>query len=217
MGKRVNCFLLCHSCLILSRSILWPLSLFESCCCCCSIAQSYPNLSDPWTVTRQAPLSSTNSWHLFKFMSIESVMLSNHLISAVSSHLISATPFPLCLQSFPASESFSVNQLCIRWPKCQSFSFSISPSKEYSGLISFRMTGFISFKSKRFSRVFQAPQFKNISTSVLSLLYGPILTSVMTTGKIIALTIWTIGKVIYLLFSTLSRFVIAFLPGMRVF
>ena len=129
----------------------------------------------------------------------------------------SATPFPLCLQSFPASESFSVNQLCIRWPKCQSFSFSISPSKEYSGLISFRMTGFISFKSKRFSRVFQAPQFKNISTSVLSLLYGPILTSVMTTGKIIALTIWTIGKVIYLLFSTLSRFVIAFLPGMRVF
>ena len=82
---------------------------------------------------------------------------------------------------------------------------------------SFRMTGLISLRSKRFSRVFQAPQFKNISTSVLSLLYGPSLTSVMTTGKTIALAIWTIGKVIYLLFSTLSRFVIVFLPGARVF
>ena len=80
----------------------------------------------PWTAPRQASLSITNSWSLLKLMSIESVMPSNHLI--------------LChpLQSFPALGSFP--KCCShQWPKDWSFSFSISPSKEYSGLISFRM------------------------------------------------------------------------------
>ena len=118
---------MCHSCLILSRSILWPLSVFES--CCCSIAQSCPNLCDPCTVAHQAPLSSTNSLHLFKFMSIDLVMLSNHLILC--------HPLLLLTSVLPSIRVFfSESALCIRWPKSQSFSISLS--KEYSGLISFR-------------------------------------------------------------------------------
>ena len=85
----------------------------------------------PWTAACQVSLSMTNSWCLLKLMSIKSVMPSNHLILChpISSHL----------QSFPASGSFPVSVLCIKWPKDWNFSFSISPSNEYSGLISFRM------------------------------------------------------------------------------
>ena len=87
----------------------------------------------PWTVACQTSLSITNSWNLLKLMSIESVMPSNHLIFCY--------PLLLCTQSFPASGSFSVSQLfIIRWPKY--WSFSISPSNEYSRLISFRMDWF---------------------------------------------------------------------------
>ena len=84
-----------------------------------------------WTEACQASLSITNSWSLLKFMSIESVMPSNHLILCR----------PLLLSSiFPSIRDFSNESvLCIRWPKYWSFSFSISPSSEYSGLISFRM------------------------------------------------------------------------------
>ena len=83
-----------------------------------------------WTAARQASLSITNSWSLLKPMSIESVMPSNHLSSVV--------PFSSHLQSFPASGSFQMSQLHIRWPKYWSFSFNISSSNEYSGLISYR-------------------------------------------------------------------------------
>ena len=83
-----------------------------------------------WTAARQASLSITNSWSLLKPMSIESVMPSNHLSSVV--------PFSSHLQSFPASGSFQMSQLYIRWPKYWSFSFNISSSNEYSGLISYR-------------------------------------------------------------------------------
>ena len=85
----------------------------------------------PWTAARQASLSITNSQGLLKLMSIESVMPSNHLILCR----------PLLLPSiFPTIRVFSNESvLCIRWPKYWSFSFSISPSNEYSGLISFRM------------------------------------------------------------------------------
>ena len=84
-----------------------------------------------WTATCQASLSITNSWSLFKLMSIESVMPSNHLILG----------HPLLLLSiFPSIKVFSNKSvLCTRWPKDWSFSFSISPSSEYSELISFRM------------------------------------------------------------------------------
>ena len=86
----------------------------------------------PWTVAQQASLSITNSWSLLKFMFIESVMPSNHLIFY--------RPLLLLPSIFPSIAVFSNESvLRIRWPKYWSFSFSISPSNEYSGLISFRM------------------------------------------------------------------------------
>ena len=86
----------------------------------------------PWTTGRQASLSIINSWSLLKLMSIESVMLSNHLILC--------HPLLLLPSIFPSIRVFSNESgLCIRWPKYWSFSFRISPSNEYSGLISFRM------------------------------------------------------------------------------
>ena len=85
----------------------------------------------PWTAARQASLSITNSWSLLKLMSIQLVMTSNHL---------NCYPFSSHLQSFPASGVFSNESvLHMRWPEYWSFSFSISPSNEYSGLISSRM------------------------------------------------------------------------------
>ena len=86
----------------------------------------------PWTVACQASLSITNSWSLLKLMSIESVMPSNHLILC--------HPLLLPPSVFPSIRIFSNESvLCIRCPKYWSFSFNISPSKEYSGLISFRI------------------------------------------------------------------------------
>ena len=86
----------------------------------------------PWTAARQTSLSITNSWSLLKLMSFESVMPSNHLI------LCCPLLFPPSI--FPSVRVFSNDSvLPIRWPKYWSFSFSISLSNEYSGLISFRM------------------------------------------------------------------------------
>ena len=89
----------------------------------------------PWTAAYQAPLSSTISWSLLKFMVIELVMLSNHLILC--------HPLLLLPSIFPSIRAFS-NELAlqIRWPKDRSFRFSTSPSNEYSGLISFRIDWF---------------------------------------------------------------------------
>ena len=85
-----------------------------------------------WTAACQASLSITNSWSLLKFMFIELVM--------PSSHLILCRPLLLPPSIFPSIRVFSNESvLCIRWPKYWSFSFSISPSNEYLGLISFRM------------------------------------------------------------------------------
>ena len=102
--------------------------------CYCSVTKSCLTLCNPWTAAHQDSLSFTTSWSLLKFMSIESVMLSNHLILC--------HPLLLCLQSFPASGSFPVSWLCIRWPKYWSFSFNNNPSNENSGLIFFRMDWF---------------------------------------------------------------------------
>ena len=89
----------------------------------------------PWTAACQDFLSIINSWSLLKLMSIESVMPSNHLILCC--------PFLLLPSIFPSIRVFSIESvLHIRWPKCWSFSFSISPSNEYSGLISFRIDWF---------------------------------------------------------------------------
>ena len=114
----------------------------------------------------QAPLSSTISWSLLKFLFIELVMLSNHLILC--------TPF-FCLQSFPASGSFLMSWLFA--PCGQSIGASASASvllNEYSGLIFFRMDWLISLQSKGLS----APQFNSINSLMLSLLYGTTPTSV---------------------------------------
>ena len=95
----------------------------------CSVVSDF---AAPWTAALQACLSITNSWSLLKLMSIESVIPSNHLILC--------RPLLLPLSIFPSIRVFSNESvLRIRWPKYWSFSFSISPSKEYSGLISFRM------------------------------------------------------------------------------
>ena len=93
------------------------------------------NSATPWTADYQASLSITNSQRLLKLMSIKSVMPSNHLILCC--------PFSSCLQSFPASGSFPMSRFfAIRWSKYWSFSFSISPSNEYSGQISFKIDWF---------------------------------------------------------------------------
>ena len=128
--------------------------------CCCSLSKS-------WTATRQASLSFTISWSLLKLMSIESVIPSNHLIFC--------HPLFLLPSIFPSIRVLSnESALCIRWPKY--WSFSISPSSEYSGLISFRIyCPCCPRDSQEFS---PAPQFKRINSLVFSLLYGPIVTSV---------------------------------------
>jgi len=96
----------------------------------------------PWTAARHACLSFTISWSLLKLMSIESVMPFNHLILC---HPLLFLPsiFPRIRESFFFFRVFSnESALCIRWPKYWSFSVSISPSNEYSGLISFRIDWF---------------------------------------------------------------------------
>ena len=142
-----------------------------------------------WTAARQASLSITNSRSLLKLMSIESVMPSNHLILCR----------PLLLPSIFLSISVLSDEsvLDIRWPKYWSFSFSISPSNAYSGLISFRIDWFDLFAVQR--------TLKNLlqhHSSKASILQHSVLFMVQlahpytTTGKIIALTRWTfVGKV----------------------
>ena len=98
----------------------------------CSVAQSCLLFATPWTAARQASLSVTNSRGLLKLMSIESVMLSNHLILC--------HPLLLPPSIFPSIRVFSSESvLHIRWPKYWSFSFNVSPSNQHLGLISFRM------------------------------------------------------------------------------
>ena len=158
------------------------------------------------TATCQACQSITNSWSLLKLMSIESVTPSNDL--TLCHHLL------LLPSIFPNIRVFTNKSvLCIRWPKYWSFSFSTSPTNEYSVLISFRIDWFDLCSPRDSQESSPIPQFKSINSSVLSFLYGPLSHLYMTTGKTIALTRWTFnGKVMSLLFNMLSRLVIAFLP-----
>ena len=160
-----------------------------------------------WTTACQASLSITNSWSMFKLMSIESVMSSHHLI------LCRPLIFPPSI--FPSIRVFSNESvLHIRWPNYWSFSFNISPYNEYSGLISFRMDwldllavqGTLKSLLRHHSSKASVLRCSAFFTVQLSHPY-------MTTGKTIALTIWTfVGKVMSLLFNMLSRLVITFLP-----
>ena len=96
-----------------------------------------------------------------------------------SNHLILCCPLILLPSIFPSIRVFSnESALCIRWPEFSSFNFSISPSKEYSGLISFKIDSFDLLPVQRTQESSLTPQFKSINSSVLSLLYSPVLTSV---------------------------------------
>ena len=164
----------------------------------------------PWTAAHQASLFITNSQISLKLMSIESVMPSNHLILSRCLLLLPSI--------FPSIRVFSNEPVFhIRWPQFWSFSFSISPSNEYSGLISFRMDwldllavqgtlkNLLQHHSSRAS-ILQCSAFFIVQLSH----------PYMITGKTIALTRWTfVGKVMSLLFNMLSRLVIAFLPGSK--
>ena len=160
----------------------------------------------PWTAAYHASLSFTISRSLLKLMYIELVMSSNHVILC--------HPLLLLPLIFPSIRVFS-NELAldIRWPKYWSFSFSISPSNEYSELISFRIDWFDllavqgTLKSLLQHQSSKASILQHSAFFMLQILHP-----YMTTGKIIALTIWTfVRKVMSLLFNTLSRFIITFL------
>ena len=162
----------------------------------------------PWAAACQASLSITNCWNLLKLMPIESVMPSNNLILC--------RPFFLLPSIFPSIRVFSSESaLRIRLTKYWSFSFNISPSNEHSGLISFRMDwlNLLAVQGNLKSLL----QHHSLKASILQLSAFFIVQlshPYMTTGKTITLTRKTfVGKIMSLLFNTLFRFVIAFLPG----
>ena len=164
----------------------------------------------PRTAACQVSLSITSSRSSPKPMSIESVMPSNHLILC--------HPFLLLPSVFPSIRVFSnESALHIRWPKYWSFSFNISPSNEYSGLISFRMDWFdlLAVQGTLKSRL----QHHSSKASILwrsAFFIVQFSHPYMTTGKTIALTRWNfVGKTMSLLFNMFSRLVITFIPRSR--
>ena len=161
----------------------------------------------PWTTACQASLTITNSQTLLKLMSIESVMPSNHLILCCA-HLLLPSIFP----SIRVFSNESV--LCIRWPKYWSLSFNISPSNEYSGLISFRIDWFDLLAGQgTLKSLLQHHSSKASILQCSAFFIVQLSHPYMTTRKTIALTRWTfVGKVMSLLFNMLSGLVIAFLP-----
>ena len=166
-----------------------------------------PLFVTPWNAARQASLSITNYRSLLKLMSFDSVMPSNHLILC--------HPLLLLPSIFPSIRVFSnESMLHIRWPKYWSFSFSITPSNEYSGRISFRMDWLDllavqeTLKSLLQHHSSKASVLQRSAFFIVQLSH-----SYMTTGKNIALTRWAfVGKVMFLLFNMLPRLVITFLP-----
>ena len=170
----------------------------------CNLVTSHS--TTPWTATCQASLSFTSSQSLLKLMSNESVMPSVYLIFC----------HPLLLPSvFPSIGVFSnESALHIRWPKYWNFSFTISLSSEYSGLISFRMDWLDLLAVQGTLK-----SLLQHCSSKASILWYSVFFMVqlshpyMSTGKTVALTRWTfVRKVMSLLFNMLSRLVIAFLP-----
>ena len=149
----------------------------------CSVTKSRTTLT-PWTTQHQAPAPSTISLSLLKLMSIESVMSSNHLILC--------HPFLLLRSIFPTIRVFS-NELAlpIRWTKYCSFSFSISPSNEYSSLISFRADWFDLFSDQGTLESLLQHRSSKASVFQYSAIFMVQLSHpYMTTRKTIALTIW---------------------------
>ena len=155
----------------------------------------------------QASLSFTISWSLLKLMSIESVMPSNHLILCY--------PLLLLPSVFPSIRVFSNGSARhIRWPKYWSFSFSISPSNEYSELIAFRIYWFdLLAVHETLKSLLQHHTWKVSVLQCSAFFMVQHSHPYMTTGKTTVLTIWTfVGKVMSLLFNMLPRFVVILIP-----
>ena len=155
----------------------------------------------PWTAAHQASLSITNSWSLLKLMSIESVMTSNHLILC--------RPLLLPPSIIPSIRVFSNESvLRIRWPKYWSFSFSTSPSNEYSGLISFRVDWLdLLAVQGTLKSLFQHHSSKELLLQHSAFFTIQLSHPCMTTRNTIALTVRIfVGKVMSLLFNTLTLF-----------
>ena len=152
-----------------------------------------------WTAAGQASLSITNSRSLLKLMSTTSVMLRNHLILC--------RPLLLLPSIFPSIKVFSSESvLCIRWPKYWSFSFSINPSNEYSGLISFRMDWLDLLAVQETLKSLQHHSSKASILQHSAFFIVQLSHPYMTTRKTIALTRQTfVGKVMSLLFNTLTK------------
>jgi len=159
----------------------------------------------PWTAARQASLSISNSQSLLKLMSIESVIPSNHLILCC--------PLLLLPSIFPSTRVFSNESvLHIRWPKYWSFSFGISFSHEYSGPISFRIDWFdLLLVQGTLKNLLQYHGSKASIIQHSAFFIVQLSHPYMTTGKTISLTRQNLSEM-SLLFNTLFRFVIAFLP-----
>ena len=130
----------------------------------------------PWIAARQASLSITNSRSSLRLTSIESVMPSRHLI--LGRPLLLLPPIPPTIRVFSNESS-----LHMRWPKYWSFSFSIWPSKEQPGLISFRMDWLDLLVVQGTLKSSSTPQFKSINSSALSFLHSPTLTSILDHWK----------------------------------
>ena len=180
-------------------------SLFVS-YCCCSVTKSCTTLCHPMNCSmpgfpvHHQPLELAQT-HVHQVVDA----------TQPSHPLSSSSPPPSIFPSIRVFSSESV--LHIRWPKFWGFSFNISPSNEYSGLISFRMDWLDLLTVQGTVKSSPTQRFKTLSSSVPSFLYGPTLTSIMTSGKTTALTTQTFSsKVISLLLNILSKFVISFLP-----
>ena len=161
----------------------------------------------PWTSTHKASLSITNYWSLLKLMSIKLVMPSNHLILC--------HPLLLLPSTFPSIKVFSSESvLRIRWPQYWSFSFSISPSSDHPGLISFRMDWLdLLAVQGTLKSLLQHHSSEALILWHLTFFIVQLSHPYMTTGKTVALARQTIvGKVMSLFFNMLSRLVITFLP-----
>ena len=177
-----------------------------------SVAQCCPTLCNPMDCSTPGLMSLTNSWSSPKLMSIELVTPSNHLILC--------RPLLLLPSVFPSIRVFTnESALCIRWPKYWHLGFSISPSNEYSGLISFRIDWLdllIVQGTLKSCLQHNSSKASILLCSALFMVQPSYL--YMTTRKIIALMIWTFaGKGMSLLFHTLSRFVTTFLPRSKSF
>ena len=150
--------------------------------------------ANPWTAACQASLPFTVSQSLLKLMTVELMMPSNHLILC--------HPVLLLPSVFPSISVFSnESTLRIRWPKYWSFSFSISPSNEYAGLISFRMNCF-GLAAQRTLKSLPAPQFERTVLRHFVFFMVQLSYPYLAAGKTMALIIWTfVGKVMSLVFE----------------